>query len=112
MSKTACQISGIVKSFGPNKVLQEINLELPAGMITVLMGANGAGKSTLVKILCGVHQADAGSVYLLGERFEPISPADSFKSGVVTVHQSINNGVIPDLDVFSNLMIDKLAEQN
>ena len=42
MLKTACQISGIVKSFGPNKVLQEINLELPAGMITVLMGANGA----------------------------------------------------------------------
>ena len=112
MSKTACQISGIVKSFGPNKVLQEINLDLPAGMITVLMGANGAGKSTLVKILCGVHQADAGSVYLLGERFEPISPADAFKSGVVTVHQSINNGVIPDLDVVSNLMIDKLAEQN
>ena len=112
MSKTACQISGIVKSFGPNKVLQEINLELPAGMITVLMGANGAGKSTLVKILCGVHQADAGSVYLLGERFEPVSPADAFKSGVVTVHQSINNGVIPDLDVASNLMIDKLAEQN
>ena len=112
MSNTACQISGIVKSFGPNKVLQEINLELPAGMITVLMGANGAGKSTLVKILCGVHQADAGSVYLLGERFEPVSPADAFKSGVVTVHQSINNGVIPDLDVASNLMIDKLAEQN
>ena len=112
MSKTACQISGIVKSFGPNKVLQEINLELPAGLITVLMGANGAGKSTLVKILCGVHQADAGSVYLLGERFEPVSPADAFKSGVVTVHQSINNGVIPDLDVVSNLMIDKLAEQN
>ena len=112
MSNTACQISGIVKSFGPNKVLKEINLDLPAGMITVLMGANGAGKSTLVKILCGVHQADAGSVYLLGERFEPVSPADAFKSGVVTVHQSINNGVIPDLDVISNLMIDKLAEQN
>ena len=112
MSKTACHISGIVKSFGPNKVLKEINLDLPAGMITVLMGANGAGKSTLVKILCGVHQADAGSVYLLGERFEPVSPADAFKSGVVTVHQSINNGVIPDLDVISNLMIDKLAEQN
>ena len=53
MSNTACQISGIVKSFGPNKVLKEINLDLPAGMITVLMGANGAGKSTLVKILCG-----------------------------------------------------------
>ena len=112
MSKIACQISGIVKSFGPNKVLREINLDLPAGKITALMGANGAGKSTLVKILCGVHQADAGSVFLFGESFNPISPADAFKSGVVTVHQSINNGVIPDLDIVSNLMIDRLAEQN
>ena len=99
MSKIACQISGIVKSFGPNKVLREINLDLPAGKITALMGANGAGKSTLVKILCGVHQADAGSVFLFSESFKPISPADAFKSGVVTVHQSINNGVIPDLDL-------------
>jgi simple sugar transport system ATP-binding protein len=112
MSKIACQISGIVKSFGPNKVLREINLDLPAGKITALMGANGAGKSTLVKILCGVHQADAGSVFLFGKSFDPISPADAFKSGVVTVHQSINNGVIPDLDIVSNLMIDRLAEQN
>ena len=87
MSKIACQSSGIVKSFGPNKVLREINLDLPAGMVTVLIGANGAGKSTLVKILCGVHQADAGTVHLFGERFEPVSPADAFKSGVVTVHQ-------------------------
>ena len=46
------------------------------------------------------------------KEFEPVSPADAFKSGVVTVHQSINNGVIPDLDVVSNLMIDRLAEQN
>ena len=76
MSKTACQISGIVKSFGPNKVLQEINLELPAGMITVLMGANGAGKSTLVKILCGVHQADAGSCLL----YTSPSPRDKRQS--------------------------------
>ena len=112
MSKIACQISGIIKSFGPNKVLREINLDLPAGKITALMGANGAGKSTLVKILCGVHQADAGSVFLFDESFKPISPADAFKSGVVTVHQSINNGVIPDLDIVSNLMIDRLAEQN
>ena len=56
--KLACQISGIVKSFGPNQVLKEVDLELPSAKVTVLMGANGAGKSTLVKILCGVHKAD------------------------------------------------------
>ena len=108
----ACQISGIVKSFGPNQVLKEVDLELPSGTTTVLMGANGAGKSTLVKILCGVHNADAGNVTLFGENFSPASPSDAFQSGVVTVHQTINNGVIPDLDVASNLMIDRLAESS
>ena len=67
MVELACQISGIVKSFGPNQVLKEVDLELPSAAVTVLMGANGAGKSTLVKILCGVHKADAGSVSLFGK---------------------------------------------
>ena len=111
MTDLACQVSGIIKSFGPNKVLREVDLDLPAGTVTVLMGANGAGKSTLVKILCGVHAADSGSMTLFGKSFRPDSPADAFQSGVVTVHQSINNGVIPDLDVASNLMIDRLAEK-
>ena len=74
------------------------------------MGANGAGKSTLVKILCGVHSADSGSLKLFEETFQPTSTAEAFQSGVVTVHQSINNGVIQDLDVASNLMIDRLAD--
>ena len=110
--KIACQVSGIVKSFGPNQVLKEVDLELPSAKVTVLMGANGAGKSTLVKILCGVYKADSGNVTLFGKDFAPASPADAFQSGVVTVHQTINNGVIPDLDVASNLMIDRLADNS
>ena len=82
---------------------------MPEGQVTVLMGANGAGKSTLVKILCGVHAADAGEISLFDAPFAPSSPADAFEKGVVTVHQSINDGVIPDLDVASNLMLEKLA---
>ena len=83
MTDLACQVSGIIKSFGPNKVLREVDLDLPAGAVTVLMGANGAGKSTLVKILCGVHAADSGSMTLFGKSFRPDSPADAFQSGVV-----------------------------
>lgn len=112
MAAAACQIEGIEKSFGPNRVLRKISIDLPGGQITVLMGANGAGKSTLVKILCGAHSADAGHVRLFGERFAPSSPADAFQSGVVTVHQNIDDGVIPDLDVASNLLLDRLASED
>lgn len=110
MTDHACQILSVEKAFGQNKVLRDVSLELPKGEVTVLMGANGAGKSTLVKILCGVQPADAGEIRLFGEIYNPTSPGDAFDSGIVTVHQSINDGVVPDLDVTSNLLLDRLTD--
>jgi len=109
VQNTAVKIQGLTKAFGANNVLRGIDLDLPKGQVTALMGANGAGKSTLVKVLCGVHTANAGTVSLYGEPFMPSSPAEAIAAGVVTVHQSINDGVVPDLDVASNLMLDELA---
>ncbi|WP_342075651.1 sugar ABC transporter ATP-binding protein [Yoonia sp. SS1-5] len=97
------------KSFGQNHVLRGIDLDLHDGEIVVLMGANGAGKSTLVKVLCGVHPADHGQVLIGGQPFQPVDAADAIAQGVVTVHQSIDDGVIPDLDVATNLMLDRLT---
>ena len=109
MSEPAIQLSDVRKAFGQNQVLRGIDLDIPAGQVTVLMGANGAGKSTLVKVLCGVHSADGGAVRLDGEAFAPATPSEALRAGVVTVHQSINDGVVPDLDVASNLLLDTLA---
>lgn len=110
MSQATVHISGLTKAFGANRVLRGVDLELHKGEVTVLMGANGAGKSTLVKVICGVHSADSGSIKLDGQVLRAQTPYDAIHAGVVTVHQSINDGVIPDLDVASNLMLDKLAE--
>jgi simple sugar transport system ATP-binding protein len=61
-------------------------------------------------VLSGVHPAGGGTILLEGEPFAPASPAEAIAAGVVTVHQSINDGVIPDLDVASNLMLDRFAK--
>lgn len=106
----AITMRGLTKAFGRNAVLRGVDLDLPAGQVTVLMGANGAGKSTLVRVLCGVHPADGGDVWLDGQPFAPGSPAQALRAGVVTVHQNINDGVVPDLDVASNLLLDSLAD--
>ena len=111
MSSNALTVSGLTKSFGKNHVLRAIDLTLAAGSVTVLMGANGAGKSTLVKVICGHHHADGGEMVLAGERFAPTDAADAIRQGVVTVHQSIDDGVIPDLDVANNLMLDRLVDR-
>jgi simple sugar transport system ATP-binding protein len=102
------RVEGVRKSFGPVPVLQGLDLELKPGAVTVLMGANGAGKSTLVRILSGVYARDAGTITLAGAAFEPATPADAIRAGVVTVHQNINDGVVADLDVATNLTLDRL----
>jgi ATP-binding cassette, subfamily B, bacterial len=47
-------------------VLDEVNLELPAGSVVALVGDNGAGKSTLVKLLCGFYRPSAGAITIDG----------------------------------------------
>ncbi|PBC03412.1 sugar ABC transporter ATP-binding protein [Mesorhizobium sp. WSM3860] len=103
------RVEGLRKSFGQNEVLGGISLDLYAGEVTVLMGANGAGKSTLVKIISGVYARGGGTMRLAGQAFDPGSPAEAIRAGVVTVHQNINDGVVADLDVATNLTLDRLS---
>ncbi len=109
MAGIPIKIRGLEKRFAANRVLRGVDLDIPAGKVTVLMGANGAGKSTLVKIICGLYEADAGEVLLNERPFAPSTPSAALQAGIVTVHQNINDGVVPDLDVASNLMLDWLA---
>ena len=108
MADAVFRIADLRKSFGPTQVLGGVSMELRAGEVTVLMGANGAGKSTLVRIVSGVHSRDSGTITLDGKNFAPASPAEAIRSGVVTVHQNINDGVVVALDVATNLTLDRL----
>jgi simple sugar transport system ATP-binding protein len=103
------RVTHVKKSFGRIEVLGGVSVELHAGEVTVLMGANGAGKSTLVKIISGVYERGGGSMTLAGRDFAPKTPAEAIRAGVVTVHQNINDGVVADLDVATNLTLDRLS---
>ncbi len=58
---------GIYKRFGRTPVLRNVDLALPGGRITAVLGPNGSGKTTLNKILLGLVRPDAGRVYMDGE---------------------------------------------
>ena len=58
--KTILSIRGMCKSFGRNRVLDHINMDVKEGSIMGLMGENGAGKSTMMKCLFGTYQKDEG----------------------------------------------------
>ena len=57
-------IRGMSKSFGRNRVLDHINLDVKRGTVMGLMGENGAGKSTMLKGLFGTYHKDEGNIYL------------------------------------------------
>ena len=57
-------IRDMSKSFGRNRVLDHINLDVKKGTVMGLMGENGAGKSTMMKCLFGPPQKDDGKIFL------------------------------------------------
>ncbi len=59
-------IENLTKSYGSQKALDGVSLEIKSGQITGLLGPNGAGKSTLMKIITGSVIPDAGSVMVNG----------------------------------------------
>lgn len=60
-------IKKVTKSFGANKVLDEISLEIIQPQIHGLLGPSGAGKTTLVKMIAGLEIPDNGSIMVLGK---------------------------------------------
>ncbi len=103
-------MTGISKTFGSTVALRNASLSLRAGRVTALMGANGAGKSTLVRILCGIHRADAGNILLDGRPIAPASPRAARALGIIAVHQLVGDVGIPTMTVAENLLLDRFCD--
>lgn len=65
------RFENIVKSFGSNTVLKDINLEVEKGQLVTLLGPSGCGKSTLLRCLSGLETVTSGKVYL-DDRISPM----------------------------------------
>ena len=76
------RVEHVKKSFGPISALRDINLHLRKGEVLGLLGDNGAGKSTLIKILCGFHKPDTGTMWLKGNTYSPKSVLDARRQGI------------------------------
>lgn len=61
------QVKNVSKSFGAEKIITDISLELHEGEIVSLLGVSGGGKTTLFNIIAGLSQPDGGQVLLDGE---------------------------------------------
>lgn len=99
------ELVGASKAFSGIYALQDVDIELNAGEVHVLIGENGAGKSTLVKILSGVYQLDAGQLKINGKPVTLASPMDAIKRRIITIHQELM--LVDHLTVAENIFLGK-----
>ena len=103
MSEFVLELNGITKLFPGVKALDNVDFRLKRGEIHALMGENGAGKSTLIKIVTGVHQPDAGEIFLYGKKVTLKSPRDAAHAGISAIYQHVT--AYPHLTVTENIFM-------
>jgi ABC-type sugar transport system ATPase subunit len=97
------RLRGVSKTFGPVQALADIDLEIPAGQVTALVGDNGAGKSTLIKTIAGIWEPSAGEITWLGQQVHFRSPKDATSAGIATVYQDL--ALADNLDIVQNMLL-------
>jgi simple sugar transport system ATP-binding protein len=95
----------IQKHFGRVVALREGNFALRSGEVHAIVGDNGAGKSTLIKIISGVHHADAGEVRIDGRPVTIATPREARTLGIETVYQDL--ALAEHLDASANLFLGR-----
>ena len=103
-------MAGIRKAFPGVLAISSGSFELLPGEIHALVGENGAGKSTLIKILMGVHRADAGEIRLFGQPVEFRSPIEAIRAGIAAIYQEFT--LVPTLTVRANLFLGREQTRN
>ena len=109
-TNTVLSIRGMSKSFGRNRVLNHIDLDVKKGSIMGLMGENGAGKSTMMKCLFGSYQKDEGVILLDGREVNFSGPRDALENGVAMVHQELNQCL--ERSVLDNLFLGRYPKNS
>ncbi len=95
----------ITKSFGAVQALQHVDLDIPAGQVTALIGDNGAGKSTLIKTIAGIWAPSSGTMYWQGKEVHIHTPRDATHYGIATVYQDL--ALCDNLDIVQNMYLGR-----
>jgi branched-chain amino acid transport system ATP-binding protein len=102
------KLSGVHTHIGAYHILHGVDLDVPAGQVTMLLGRNGAGKSTTLRTIMGLWKASAGSVTFKGQAIGGAAAAgvvtpDIARLGIAYVPEAM--GIFADLTVAENMLL-------
>ncbi|MDT7766203.1 MAG: iron(III) transport system ATP-binding protein [Mycobacterium sp.] len=102
MTTSVLDVKGLAKSFHGNTVLHDIDLDLPAGTTTAVVGSSGCGKTTLLRLIAGFETPDGGTITIAGRQVaSPDSAVAPHRRGVGYVAQ--DGALFPHLTVGQNI---------
>jgi D-xylose transport system ATP-binding protein len=99
------ELRRIFKNFGPVQALSGVDLVVPNGQVTALVGDNGAGKSVLIKCIAGIHTPERGQILWQGRPVHIRTPKDSAALGIETVYQDL--ALCDNLDIVQNMFLGR-----
>jgi ABC-type sugar transport system ATPase subunit len=97
------ELKHLTKTFGPVRALTEVDLQVPPGKVTALVGDNGAGKSSLIKTISGLWAPDAGEILWEGKPVHLHGPRDAEALGITTIYQDL--ALCDNLDIVQNMFL-------
>src|SRR6476619_2259597 len=96
-------LSGVEPHIAQYHILHGVDLGVPEGKTTMLLGRNGAGKTTTLRTIMGLWRASSGEIRLGGARIEALSTPDIARAGIGYVPETM--AVFSDLTVKENLIL-------
>ena len=98
------EIKGVNKKFGDFVALDDVNVSLPTGQLTALLGPSGGGKSTLLRIIAGLDAADSGTINIEGTNATKLPPQKRnvgfvFQHYAVFKHMTVAKNVAFGLEI-------------
>ncbi len=103
MAEALLKLAGVHTHIGQYHILQGVDLEVPEGEMTVLLGRNGAGKTTTLRTIMGLWKASRGAVHFRGRDITAAATPEIARAGIAYVPESM--AVFSDLTVRENLVL-------
>ena len=108
------QLQGVHTHIGAYHILHGVDLQVPAGQVTMLLGRNGAGKTTTLRTIMGLWATSQGAVHFkgrpIGGRGSQLATPDIAQLGIAYVPESM--GIFTDLSVKENMVLAARAARH